>query len=387
MEENKNRKRNTVDFSVVLSFVVAFFAMFSLAAFGVMTNQGMNILSYAAGDTFDLHLAARESDGKMIYVRNIASATNDSVISIPMHCADEDCAEFVYCYDKENENIAEDIKYTKNTIITQKLGLIYLVNKMEAEEAVDDNEYADHWVKQIAVWEYLGQLSSDELSLVKDTRQLTVYVQGGTDPLEDATTITVGDIYTNYIQKMLAAAKNFESNYLKINADDPIGVKLVENDKYYETDKIVIAGDDSLASYKVSLSNIEGAFVVIKDENGKMQKTEEAIPKGKEFYVRVPVDKVKEETKKLRISVTATYDLQAVAVYNGKVEGEDEEPQALIALLDDDVSFSKSLDIEFTGAPSTGMSVGQTIYFVGLIVLLCGVGIIYANAKPIEKEQ
>ena len=32
------------------------------------------------------------------------------------------------------------------------------------------------------------------------------------------------------------------------------------------------------------------------------------------------------------------------------------------------------------------MSAAQTIYFIGLIVLLCGVGIVYANAKPIENN-
>ena len=32
------------------------------------------------------------------------------------------------------------------------------------------------------------------------------------------------------------------------------------------------------------------------------------------------------------------------------------------------------------------MSTAQTIYFIGLIVLLCGVGIVYANAKPAESK-
>ena len=37
-------------------------------------------------------------------------------------------------------------------------------------------------------------------------------------------------------------------------------------------------------------------------------------------------------------------------------------------------------------SPDTGMTTAQTIYFIGLIVLLCGVGIIYANAKPVEEK-
>ena len=43
-------------------------------------------------------------------------------------------------------------------------------------------------------------------------------------------------------------------------------------------------------------------------------------------------------------------------------------------------------DFDLAPAPDTGISAGQTIYFIGLIVLLCGVGIIYANAKPAKAQ-
>ena len=39
------------------------------------------------------------------------------------------------------------------------------------------------------------------------------------------------------------------------------------------------------------------------------------------------------------------------------------------------------------GSPDTGMNAAQTIYFIGLIVLLCGLGIVYANTKPVESKQ
>ena len=43
--------------------------------------------------------------------------------------------------------------------------------------------------------------------------------------------------------------------------------------------------------------------------------------------------------------------------------------------------------VELVFAPDTGMNTTQTIYFIGLIVLLCGVGIVYANAKPVQVKQ
>ena len=50
-------------------------------------------------------------------------------------------------------------------------------------------------------------------------------------------------------------------------------------------------------------------------------------------------------------------------------------------------TISKGTDVEFVGTDDTGMTTVQTIYFIGLIVLLCGVGIVYANAKPVQVKQ
>ena len=45
------------------------------------------------------------------------------------------------------------------------------------------------------------------------------------------------------------------------------------------------------------------------------------------------------------------------------------------------------VDVNYTpDVPDTGMTTAQTIYFIGLIILLSGVGIIYATAKPQEQN-
>ena len=57
----------------------------------------------------------------------------------------------------------------------------------------------------------------------------------------------------------------------------------------------------------------------------------------------------------------------------------------------DTVTNNKDVGSEFTidytpDIPDTGISAAQTVYFIGLIVLLSGVGIIYANVKPTEQK-
>lgn len=59
-----------------------------------------------------------------------------------------------------------------------------------------------------------------------------------------------------------------------------------------------------------------------------------------------------------------------------------------MADLDDQVGLLQKGDgFNLVGSPDTGMNAAQTIYFIGLIVLLCGVGIVYANTKPVESKQ
>ena len=60
-------------------------------------------------------------------------------------------------------------------------------------------------------------------------------------------------------------------------------------------------------------------------------------------------------------------------------------------LLSDTVNVKVQKGKEFTldyspEVPDTGVTAAQTIYFIGLIILLSGVGIIYANVKPAENK-
>ena len=64
--------------------------------------------------------------------------------------------------------------------------------------------------------------------------------------------------------------------------------------------------------------------------------------------------------------------------------------QTVSTVFTTDVKAFDDLDIPINytpEVPDTSMSIAQSVYFIGLVVLLCGVGIIYANAKPRQKQQ
>ena len=66
---------------------------------------------------------------------------------------------------------------------------------------------------------------------------------------------------------------------------------------------------------------------------------------------------------------------------------EDAQTIASVASIANNVNKGAEISLNYTPrVPDTGMSTAQTVYFVGLIILLSGVGIIYANVKPEESK-
>ena len=182
---------------------------------------------------------------------------------------------------------------------------------------------------------------------------------------------------------MLVEAKKLgtaPSNSLDVTKKSE-GVSMTSDGKYYQTAKISVSGEpaNELVSFDVEFKGVDGAFAVSATDGKKIESLSN-IPKGTDFYVRVPVDKVTETLQELRIEVSGHFNTFLTNDY-----GENNN-QKIISVDDATRIFVKGTDYNVVGAPDTGMSAAQTIYFIGLIVLLCGVGIVYANAKPIENN-
>ena len=159
-------------------------------------------------------------------------------------------------------------------------------------------------------------------------------------------------------------------------------ISITDDEKYYQSSEITISNTPpgNITGFTVSIESApEGTILV--DENGQKLESMDNVSK---FYVRVPVDKVTEMSKTVRIKTTGTF--RGYDGYYYRAEG----AQTVSTVFTKD--FTNDASLEFTlnytpDVPSTGMSMAQSVYFIGLIVLLCGVGIIYANAKPKSKQQ
>ena len=170
---------------------------------------------------------------------------------------------------------------------------------------------------------------------------------------------------------------DYHKNLVVTKANNTISQ--VQDDTYYQSAAMTVSAtpSDDLVNFTVSVSGVETAFVV--DEEGNRKDT---FAPGDKFYVRVPTKDITSEAGKVTVTVKGKFNNYLSGSYFTS-----ENLQKVVVVTGTENYETASLVIDFVGTPDTGMSKSQTVFFIGLIVLLCGIGIIYANSKPVEVQS
>ena len=387
----KSRLSKKLSVSMVL---VAFFSFLMIGIGNISYAYPVDIPNTGLGDSFET-----AAPGDYI-VGNGALGTfpvqmYSTTSNIPIFCLERDV------------NYVDGITLEKQEQITDD-GLLYVMANSAPHVKFKDStgaEFPDQvqtWITQVAIWQYLYETNTDgnvttggtgisNLEIAKNTTELywddadsnTHYcdVDGCyTDDLTDSTVT----FYEKYIAPLVANARQSgvsANGALQVSiANDEISV--TDDEKYYQTSLVTISNSNpsSLVSFSVTIASAPDGTVLI-DENGQIVEDTTGLDK---FYVRIPVDKVTEENKKVVLSATGTF--RGYDGYYYRATG----AQTVSTVFTTDVPYTTGLEIPITytpEVPSTGMNIAQSVYFVGLIVLLCGVGIIYANARPKQSQQ
>ena len=410
-EENNGQKPQRWSLSIVLSFAVALFAIVSLIV------VGFNQISYAApisGNSITLKLGMWGTNTAFINARN----NNSESFMVRLMFADSNDAaaatQPVFCVEQGIE-ATDSASYSGDSKINDA-GLIYIMNKSRVlggdgitptnltypdntsqTLSAADQKYLEMYATQIAIWMYLyekypsgnslhGKLEVPQTDGEGNPRtytpldvirgQVNLYLTNGSN-----TRIYSGPIYAEYIAPLVEAAKS-AGNYKTVQAVlASENISKVGDDDIFQTDKITVVANPSsdLVNYSVDLSGIDGAYVVDKDGNTKSSL--DTFAPTDYFYIRVPVNKVTNDSKFVNVSIVGEFQNYIGGEYFVATNS-----QQIIGVTSEHYRVANDMKINFLISEDTGMSAAQTIYFIGLIVLLCGVGIIYANAKPVEQK-
>lgn len=395
MENNKQKKKkNVVDFSVVLSFAVAFFAIFSIATFAIVGNQGTTV-SYAA-DEGTLANGFKLSIPTHIQVGLDAGEGNDPAptFEFGIYKAGSNGPQ-IFCVDRKTE-VQPEKQYELNTENVKDAGLLYILRYFKTHHVNITptngmpSDVIDTYLESATIWYYLYKKDAANYPFYRDPGydSIAEWANGKNELLiiesneinikrsTDETWFPLTDAYKDYIKPVYEAAaaqQGYVEPTMSLNVSSDKFVKTSDG-KFYQTEApISVSSSYSINSYSVQLSGVDGAKIV--DENGQDMDASVINP-SKKFYVRVPASSVKDKTVKLQLVATAQAE-DAYAYYF-------ESPPYQKMIDFGPGQLVTPYQFEIAGTPDTGLNAAQTIYFIGLIVLICGIGIVYANAKPVE---
>ena len=395
--------------SMTAIIVVAVVGIVSLMVFG------FNQISYAAEvetTTNEVTFVSEQVDDEIIGAAFAPGGTScpDSNIGFNSF-GKKDNSDYVICIDYMTDYI--DGKTYKNGDLVNDAGLIYLLNELDRVFA-QNNTPADlsYWLKQTAVWAYLYEPTQEANYIAKDATKAERYKvlyenignvyklyksTSGVDdpPLHEVTSgysfwdqYGIKAIYDTARSMKGTAAYNYSLNITRENDR----MTMTSDGKYYISSlySVVSTGAGHVDNYTVDFSDAPAGTVLV-DASGEMynnyvssEKNMVLIDSGsKQFKLKIPANKVTDENKSFDIGVSG--NLKGT----GYVEYHSEGYQSVIDTgpVSKMASDIEKVEINYTPTvPNTAMGVAETIYFIGLILLLSGVGIVYANAKPKTSE-
>ena len=402
-DNNKKGKRGVIDASVILSFAVAIFAIFSLVMADISLSQRSHV-SYAAPETLPSSFTFSIGDT----ITSIGGPNNEYSFEIPLYyVASSDTP--IFCVEHNvppEEGVYSTTEGTDSDITDY--GLLYLLNNTSVNgisvtsATGEDANYVEGWVTQAAIWMYLYEknggasldsssphyLHPDHVTAIKNSTKLMRTPKNGGNPQ----TIYQGTNLYNIISELVTNAQRAgENSYsvIKVKVDGP-GTSKSSDEQFYFSEPVRVTASGALKHFNITLDGIEGAKAVRATGDEETRGTELVLgdeytltPENSVFYVRIPAEKVTKEVQTVSIGVTGTFEVLEGKYYTAASPNK----QKVVTVKGSPKTLSAGDQVEFYGGEDTGMNKVQTIYFIGLIVLLCGVGIVYANAKPVQVKQ
>lgn len=422
MEENRNqspKKRRSLlsSTSIMMSFVLAFVAIVSIAAFG------FSQVSYAIPDESEspfptnITTIAEDSDHT---VKGLG--TGSPLISL--HRATiSGTQKYIYCIEADVD-IESNANYVKGGKITDK-GLLFLLNYLASDnyQIIDGSgaqvdELAKGWIVQSALWVYLhetgypnnaGMVGTtpyfNDAAVAAVKSDTTLYVQSdSTNPVltesggifatcslknsglsaQDATIIGLIE-KAKRIKLGVEQWNNFDLTVSKVSDK----IILTDDGLNYQSDVITVNGSAGFEGFKINTTGLPTGTKFIGTDGEEITDLTN-LANGTQFVLRIPKDNITEENKNVALSVTAAFTGKSAYYYgyHNDTENVDRQKVAFVGTVTQHIN--KGIVIPFDidiPTEDTGITAAQSVYFIGLIILLAGVGIIYANIKPREVKE
>lgn len=250
------------------------------------------------------------------------------------------------------------------------------------------NDMLDVWVTQMAIWGYQGSIASNGLEnkglgVFDNVNKIAYDYFYSYESSSKNNPYVAPTLWKDYVEPLITKAKAATANspydatmtmkvdgeWTKIDGTNNVKSGLISTS----------ISSGNTGTYSLTFDNAPQGTKVY-TEDGKEVTDLKSIPVSSKIYLVVPKSDKKEDYKfSINASSTLTYD--AAYQYVDKTTGH--QPSILVGPESKDLSAS----IEMTLAPDTALSVSNSIYFLGFLILISGVFVIYANVKTKEVSE
>lgn len=306
----------------------------------------------------------------------------------------------LYCSDETNKTVADDTLTKENRM---EYGIAYillnshptksLISEVTSSDSMNKANYCANtgdeminiWITQQAIWGFQGTTTKTSFTS-KDLKYSSSATPTGEESSCDiikynGNVLTGQELWNNYIQALIDQAKSVQ---------DPANATIAINsngnwskiDNGYKSDLISINSSNNEAkvtSYSLSVSGIQNGTKVYTESGNDITNSLANIEAGTKVFIVVPEEMAKSGPK---IDVNVSANLTYEAAYKYVDLTTKHQPSVLVGPETKQVSAAISLTV----VPDTASSISNSIYFVGFLILITGMGIIYANVKS-KKEQ
>ena len=385
MEEYQQENNYNNNSRNILSLVLCVFSVMILAFFGI-TGVQSSIVSHAVPIEVPSQITIHKTSDFYVEVYN--SSDSSKKISVPIYFSDTEKRNPVFSIEKNNTNHpADNSIYTKNSTVDD-LGLQYIINNSYLAGGKflnGESDYYEMFLTQVAIWVYLDLVYPDNNNYKVDENWKSILENcntytytGNSTPYTDNVT-GEGNTYLRKVKTLINEAIGIRNEKSLAVLKNSVDLVKSNDGKYYRTSVITVVGNAALnlKNYSIKVSGVNDVDVI--NENGEKLNSDN-VDAGVKFYILIPSSEISNEVKNLKVEVTGHFKELLLNEYTSS------NLQKLIYPTDNNRDITSELNIEVVGTPNTKLNSTKTFYFIGVIVLICGMGMVLVNSKSGIRE-
>ena len=333
---------------------------------------------------------------------NITDGKTDKIVEF----LSDDSKYLLYCSDRNNPNIDNAVTLTKGNPMDYKIAYVlthgynkqYLMedgfNEVLEQGSSSGTETAQArgkdmvnlWITQAAIWNLQNSISSTELN--NDPIRYTLSDIGYYRLTSGSGNLSSAKLW-QYVEALVDGANNSKdpsTATLSVTGD----TNWTKSDNISKSGLITVASSNDLAklaTYSISLENAPEGTKIYTEDGTDITDNSSDIAANKKIYITIDnskIDKTKEYNFKINATGNIIYDAAYQYVDNSnQCNGVACQPSVLVGPTTKNIAGA----LDFKIVPDTASSLSKTIYYIGFIILLSGVGIIYANIRPKKQES